>query len=127
MKQSEKKYKCAIIDDDLSSIGILSDYIAMVPKLALVKAFLNPLTAVSELARNQDLDFLFLDINMPVSGLDVAIRLRDKVQYIILVTGHSDHALSAFRVQADKFLVKPVSFPKFLSTINQLLCKKIDI
>ena len=125
MKISERKYTCAVIDDDLSSIGILTQYISMVPKLKLYKSFQNPLTAIEDLTKAGEIDFLFLDVNMPVSGFDVAKLLRDKVKYLVFVTGHPEHALAAFGAEADNFLVKPVSFAKFLNVLNAAISSKV--
>jgi two-component system LytT family response regulator len=114
-----------VIDDDFSSIGILSQYISLVSKLKLLKSFLNPSIAVQEIRKFGAVDFLFLDINMPISGLDIAKILRDHVKYLIFVTGHPENALAAFNAQGDGFLVKPVSFAKFLNVLNKAFASKI--
>ncbi len=46
--------------------------------------------------------------------------LRDHVCFIVFVTGHPEHALKAFSVNADRYLVKPVSLQKFVMTVNEL-------
>jgi len=124
MRNSDRQYSCIIIDDDFSSIALLQEYIAVIPKLKLVKAYLNPLLAISEILSLGQIDFLFLDINMSISGLDVARILRNQINFIIVITGHPEHALKSFDVQADKFLVKPISFDKFIASINQVLKKE---
>jgi len=121
MKHSDKKYRCIIIDDDFSSINILKEYIYLTPKLTLVKSYLSPSVAVTEIKNLEKIDFLFLDINMPISGLDIAKIFRDVVKFIILITGHPEYALDAFSVHADKFLVKPIPFEKFIESVNQIL------
>lgn len=125
MQVSKRKYKCVIVDDDFSSIGVLSHYISLIPKLELIKSFQNPRAAVEQIKKMKELDFLFLDINMPLSGLDIAMSLREVVNYIVFVTGHSENALAAFQVQADDFVVKPVSFSKFIGTVNRALLRTI--
>ncbi|KQR70408.1 LytTR family DNA-binding domain-containing protein [Pedobacter sp. Leaf176] len=125
MKHSDKQYRCVIIDDDFSSINILKEYISMTPKLTLVKSYLSPVMAVNEIKMFEKIDFLFLDINMSISGLDVAKMLRDTTEFIILITGHPEHALQAFSAHVDKFLVKPIPFEKFLTSVNQLLKREI--
>lgn len=121
MKLSEKKYSCAIVDNDPISIEILSDYIAMIPKLKLTESYLNPLVAVNEIKKQEKIDFLFLDIKMEISGLDVAVILREYVNFIFFVTGYSEHALAAFSVEGDSFLLKPLDFSKFLFTVNRAI------
>ncbi|MET4080714.1 two-component system LytT family response regulator [Pedobacter sp. UYP30] len=127
MKNSEKKYKCAIIDDDPISIGILSEYISMIPKLALIKTYTNPLFAIKEIQEQERLDFLFLDINMDISGLDVASILREHVECLIFVTGYPKHAFDAFGVYADGFLVKPIDFQKLLTCVNRAIVISLSL
>ncbi|MET4082554.1 two-component system LytT family response regulator [Pedobacter sp. UYP30] len=126
MRNSENKYRCAIIDDDTISVGILTKYISMIPKLTLVKSYTNPLLAIDEIQKQQKLDFLFLDINMEISGLDIASFLSEEVEYIIFVTGHPEHALAAFEVYADNFLVKPVDFQKLLFSVNRAVVTSLS-
>jgi len=68
----------------------------------------------------QEIDFLFLDIGMEVSGLDIAKLLRDHVKYLVFITFHEKYALDAFNVYCDRFIVKPITFEKINSTILEL-------
>ncbi|MDN3588839.1 response regulator [Pedobacter aquatilis] len=120
MKNS-KLYRCVIVDDDRMSIDILTGYISKVPKLKILKSYESALTAIHEIDVDDHIDFLFLDIRMDISGIDVAKILRNKVKFIIFVTAYDEFALNAFSVGGDQYLVKPVFFPKFLETINQVL------
>ena len=109
-------------DDNIlsKSFQLRIEYLQAVPKLSLLESFLDPTAAVRAIKNNQGVDFLFLDINMEISGLDIARILRDDVRFIVFVTGHPEHALNAFSVNADRYLVKPVSFQKFVKTVNEL-------
>jgi two-component system LytT family response regulator len=69
----------------------------------------------------QKIDFLFLDIGMEVSGIDVAKVLRDHVKYLIFITSYEKYALDAFRVYGDQFIVKPITFEKINSTIKDMI------
>ena len=120
MKNS-KLYRCVLVDDDRMSIDILTGYISKVPKLNIYKSYQSASMAINEINMDDDIDFLFLDIRMDISGIDVAKVLRDKVKFIIFVTAYNEFALNAFSVGGDQYLVKPVFFPKFLETINQVL------
>ena len=120
MKNS-KLYRCVIVDDDRMSIDILTGYISKVPKLNVYKSYQSASMAINEINMDDDIDFLFLDIRMDISGIDVAKVLRDKVKFIIFVTAYDEFALNAFSVGGDQYLVKPVFFPKFLETINHVL------
>ncbi|WP_316797684.1 LytR/AlgR family response regulator transcription factor [Pedobacter frigidisoli] len=126
MKKSTKQYSCIIIDDDSNGIEVIKEHISLVPKLQLIKSYLNPMEALRKMEKFKNIDFLFLDINMQMSGLDVARLIREHVRFIIFVTGHPEHALQAFQVEADHFLSKPIRFTKFLLAINQLLHKRMS-
>jgi len=121
--KSASEYKCVIIDDDDNSTELLKEYLQSVPKLSLLESFSDPTAAVRAIKNNERVNFLFLDINMEISGLNIARILRDDVRFIVFVTGHPEHALNAFSVNADRYLVKPVSFQKFVKTVNQLECQ----
>lgn len=117
-------YRCAIIDDDRMTVDILSNYISKIPKIETVYSFTEPLKALSQITEDDLIDFLFLDIRMDISGIDVAKVLRDKVKYLIFVTSYKEYALDAFSVDCDKYLVKPVLFPEFLNAINEIIIKE---
>jgi DNA-binding LytR/AlgR family response regulator len=58
-----------------------------------------------------------------LSGLELATSLRNKTKFLIFTTSHSAHALKAFDLNADQYLLKPFSFAKFALAINFLLKK----
>lgn len=119
MKRAQ--YKCIIVDDDLHFIEVLEEYISNVAKLELIGSFTDPLEAVKFIRKNDDIDFLFLDIKMEISGLEIAKIVRSQVGFLIFVTSHSTFALEAFGVGSDQYLVKPFDFHAFLRTINSVL------
>ncbi len=120
----ERKYSCVVVDDDNFSIDYLVDYIQRVPDLELEAAYRDPVLALYELKNRPVVDFIFLDVNMPgLSGLELAEELRDKTRFLIFATGESAHALRAYQLKVDQFLLKPFSFATFLSNINFLISK----
>lgn len=120
MKNS-KLYRCVVVDDDRTFLDLVTTYIGRIPKLNLLKSYDSGISAIKEINDDDNIDFLFLDIRMDVSGIDVARLLRDKVKFIVFMTAYDEFALNAFQVGGDKYLTKPVYFPKFLETINQVL------
>jgi two-component system LytT family response regulator len=126
MKDAGKRYSCVIIDDEFSSIEILKEYISQIPKLELLKFYLDPVSGLKALQGGLKADILFLDINMEISGLDIAKMVRNQVKSIIITSGHVENALSAFEVNADAFLVKPIGFKRFLNTVNQQIVKNVS-
>lgn len=114
--------KCVIIDDEQHAIDLLTDYIAEVPSLALFKTFRNPLLVLGDISTEDDIDIVFLDINMPgISGLELARSLRLKTKKLVFVTAHSQYALEAFDVRADHYLLKPVRLNKFANVVAEIV------
>jgi len=126
MKPSEKPgYSCVILDDDPLSVYLLESYITNIEKLNLRGSFTDPVDAMAAFHEFEQIDFLFLDIGMEISGLDLARMLKKKVKYIIFVTGHEEFAVKAFE-NGDAYLVKPIDFDLVLKTINSLISKNLQ-
>jgi len=114
-------YKCVIVDDDQLSIDVLANFLDQIPGLHVTETYTEPAEAIINIKDEDKIDFLFLDIKMDISGLDVAKVLRDKVRFIFFVTSYDQYALEAFGANGDKFLVKPVIFSKLQAAINEVL------
>ena len=114
-------YKCVIIDDEQLSINILKNFIDNSDQLELLNTFTDPLKGTHEILDYDVIDFLFLDIRMDISGLDVAKVIRDRVKYLIFVTAYEHYALDAFSVHCDRYLMKPVNYKKLDLVIQELL------
>jgi two-component system LytT family response regulator len=114
--------KCVVIDDEQYAADALAKYVEEMPNLMLFKTFTNPLVALAGINETDQIDFIFLDIEMPsLSGLELAKDLRNKCKFLVFTTSHSKYALTAFEVQANQYLLKPITFAKFALTINSLL------
>ena len=114
-------YRCVIVDDDQLSIDVLANFLDQIPGLHVTETYTEPAEAIINIKDEDKIDFLFLDIKMDISGLDVAKVLRDKVRFIFFVTSYDQYALEAFGANGDMFLVKPVMFSKLQAAINELL------
>lgn len=118
---NQRPHTCIIVDDDHTFVEIISNYISQIPKLVLAGSFSDPNVALEKIAKIEHVDFLFLDIRMELSGIDLARALRDRAKYIIFITSYHEYALEAFQANCDHYLIKPVMFPKFLSAVNDLI------
>ena len=117
--------KCVIIDDEQYAIDQLKAFIVQMPNLQLHAAYLSSVEALMAVKAEDQLDFVFLDIEMPeINGLDLAKTLRAKTKHLVFTTGHSGHAIAAFDLKASHYLLKPISFNKFALTIAELLASK---
>jgi DNA-binding LytR/AlgR family response regulator len=107
------RINCIIIDDEPLARKGLKEYIADVDFLHLAGEFDNPLKATEALS-NEQVDLLFLDIQMPkITGLDFFKSLK-KAPPVIFTTAFPQFALEGFELNALDYLVKPVSFERFL-------------
>ncbi|MBL7731868.1 MAG: response regulator transcription factor [Chitinophagaceae bacterium] len=107
------KINCLIIDDEPLARKGLKEYVADVDFLQLAGEFDTPLKA-AELISRGDVQLLFLDIEMPrITGLEF-FRTLQQPPPVIFTTAYPQYALEGFEVNALDYLVKPISFDRFL-------------
>lgn len=112
--------KAIVVDDEPLAINVLKNYILQVKELELVATFSNAMDASSFL-RDNDIDIMFLDINMPyLDGLEFLSTLHKK-PFVIMTTAHEEHALKSFELEAIDYLVKPISLPRFLKSVDRII------
>ncbi|MEJ7737796.1 MAG: LytTR family DNA-binding domain-containing protein [Chitinophagaceae bacterium] len=115
-----KKIRCLIIDDELPAREILRKHITGVEALELSGICSNAVEAISFLKDNR-VDLLFLDIQMPhLLGTDFIRTLKNPPK-IILTTAYRKYAVEGFELNAVDFLLKPISFERFLKAVNKIL------
>ncbi|WP_299896471.1 LytTR family DNA-binding domain-containing protein [uncultured Aquimarina sp.] len=111
--------KCIIIDDEELARTLLKTYIDRLDYVEIVASLENPLDAIPIL-KSQTIDILFLDIQMPdLKGTDLAKMISSKTQ-IIFTTAYSEYALEGFELNALDYLLKPITFNRFLTAINKV-------
>lgn len=113
------KVSCIIIDDEPLARKGLKEYVADVDFLELVGEFDNPVKA-AELIRSGEVKLLFLDIQMPkITGLEFFKTLQNAPP-VIFTTAYPQYALEGFEVNALDYLVKPISFERFLKAVQKV-------
>ena len=110
--------RCIVVDDDDIQRELIAAYISEIEDLELVGSYEKATKALKKL-EEEEVDLLFLDIEMPtMSGLDLLATLKYKPQ-VILITSHEKYAVSAFDFDVTDFLVKPAEFPRFLKAVTK--------
>jgi len=111
--------KCIAIDDEPLAVKKIAGYVRKVPFLELVAECRNAIEAMNILNEN-DIQLLFIDINMPdISGMEFVKSLANK-PYIVFTTAYSEYAVEGFQVEAVDYLLKPISFSNFLKAANKV-------
>jgi DNA-binding LytR/AlgR family response regulator len=112
--------RCLAVDDEHLSLDLLVNNISQVPFLKLVGTARNTLEVIRILQEEQ-VDLIFLDIQMPgLSGMQLAANLKGKTR-VIFLTAFNQYALESYAVNAIDYLVKPVSFERFLEACMKAL------
>jgi len=111
--------KCIIIDDEELARGLLKTYVEKVGTFELIGSFESALDAL-QIIKTEAIDLIFLDIQMPdLKGTDFA-KLVDAKTKIIFTTAYSEYALDGFELNALDYLLKPITFERFLTAVNKL-------
>ena len=110
--------KCLIVDDEQHAIDILIHYIGQTSYLELVSSTTKPVEALQTVA-TQQIDLVFLDIQMPdLSGIDFIKAINGKAN-VILTTAYSEFAIEGFDMDVVDYLLKPIRFPRFLNAVQK--------
>ncbi|WP_425075418.1 LytR/AlgR family response regulator transcription factor [Psychroserpens sp. S379A] len=114
-----KRLNCLIVDDEPIAREGINAYCKEISFLNVVALCKNVLQ-VNHYLESNDIDLIFLDINMPIlSGLDWLKGLK-KSPSIIMTTAYKEYALQSFGYNVLDYLVKPISFKRFLQAVNKV-------
>jgi len=111
-------YTCLIVDDEQLARQLLEEFVSKVPMLELKGMCKNPLEAM-EILKEENIDILFLDIQMPeLTGVEFVKTLVHKPA-IIFTTAYSEYALEGYQLDILDYLVKPFPFDRFIKAVNK--------
>jgi two-component system LytT family response regulator len=115
-----KKIRCLLVDDEPLAISLLEKHIAQLDFLTVTATCPNALKALDAL-RSQDIDLLFLDIQMPgLSGIDFLKTVKN-VPKTIITTAYREFALEGYDLDVIDYLLKPITFDRFFKAIERYL------
>ena len=109
---------CAIIDDEPLALEMMSDYVQKTPFLTLTGAYNSAVQAIKTIRENP-VDLLFLDIQMPeLSGLEFA-KVLPKRTKVVFTTAFPQYAVEGYEVEAFAYILKPISYEAFLKVAKR--------
>ena len=111
---------CVIIDDEPQAVELLKNYISRTPYLTLTEGFTDSVEAISKVLENPP-HILFLDIQMPdLNGIELSKMVKKQTK-IIFTTAFKQYAYESYDVSAADYLLKPISYAKFLKATQKCL------
>jgi two-component system LytT family response regulator len=111
--------KCLIIDDEPLAQNVIENYLKNFTFIELIAKCDHAIIAL-EWIKKQKIDLIFLDISMPfISGIDF-IKTMQNAPKIIITTAHKDFAIESYELNVLDYLLKPISFERFLKAIDKL-------
>ena len=112
------KTTCMIIDDEPIAIEVIKSHLQHFKTIEITNTASNAVQAI-EMLNRQRVDLIFLDIQMPqITGLDF-LRSLSHPPSVILTTAFRDYALVGYELDVVDYLLKPVSFERFLRAIQK--------
>ena len=112
------KIRCLIVEDEPKAMSLLQEYVEQVAFLELVHSASDAVDALNYANRNE-VDLVFLDINLPdLSGLELAGLMKERIK-IIFTTAYSQYAVQSYEQNAVDYLLKPITFSRFLLAVQK--------
>ncbi|SHH57341.1 LytR/AlgR family response regulator transcription factor [Winogradskyella jejuensis] len=114
-----------IIDDERIAHEIIKGYCDKMPNMQLIKHCYDALEAL-EYLREQSVDLIFLDINMPkLKGFEFLKTLTTPPK-VIVTTAYQEYALEGYTLNVVDYLLKPFSFERFITAIQKVKIENIS-
>ena len=112
---------CVIIDDEPLAQNLLQSYVEKTPFLNLTGVYSSAVQAMKEMASQETVHLMFLDVQMPgLNGLEFS-KLVDAETRIVFTTAFGQYALDSYKVNALDYLLKPISYTDFMQSVNKAI------
>lgn len=113
------KLKCVIVDDEPLAITVIEGYLRKIPYVEIIGKFGSALP-VYEFLKTNEVDLLFLDIEMPdLTGIDFVKSLSTPPS-VIFTTANKNYAIEGFDLNVDDYILKPISFERLFRSVNRV-------
>lgn len=117
------KLTCYIVDDEPLAIEVIESHLEEISRVEVAATFQNAVKAFEAL-QEQPVDLLFLDIQMPgLTGIKLLKTLKNPPN-VIFTTAYREYALEGFELDVTDYLLKPISFERFLKAINKVFAQR---
>lgn len=112
------KTKCLVIDDEPLARDLMRSHIEKLENFEICAECGDAMKALQEL-HNHKIDLMFMDIQMPqITGIEFLKTLKNPPK-VILTTAYREYALDGFELDVVDYLLKPITFERFLKSINK--------
>lgn len=116
--------QCIVVDDEPLAVQVIEGFISKMPELQLQRSFSNPLEALAYLKQEPSVKLVFLDIQMPeLTGIEFMQLLQNQVD-VVIISAYDEYALDGFQYEATDYLLKPVSFDRFVKAVQKVVNKQ---
>ncbi len=114
------KLSCFVIDDEPLAIEVIESHVSKIDELEVKATFQNAVKAFQAL-REEEVDILFLDIQMPrLTGIEF-LRMLKNPPKVVFTTAYREYALEGFELDVVDYLLKPISFERFLKAVYKVM------
>ncbi|RZJ92581.1 MAG: response regulator transcription factor [Chryseobacterium sp.] len=118
------KLKCVAVDDQTHELSVIQKLIRAHPDLILLKTYSSSLKALAGIKKNDNIDIVFMDVEMPeLDGINLAKLIRANTRHLVFITAFEQYALKSFSASPDDYLLKPVSKLAFVECISKVISR----
>jgi DNA-binding LytR/AlgR family response regulator len=112
------KVKCLIVDDEPLARGLMRNHIEKLENFEIVEECGDAMKAM-KILHNQKVDLMFMDIQMPqITGIEFLKTLKHPPR-VIITTAYREYAIEGFELDVVDYLLKPITFGRFLKSVNK--------
>jgi two-component system LytT family response regulator len=114
------KYRCILIEDNILERDALEMKLKKIESLTIKAVLADGMEAITVL-KNEDIDIVFSDIDMPdLSGIELLKSLKNPPVFIF-ISSHSEHAAESFNLDVIDYIVKPAKIERLIKAVDKAI------